>query len=262
MTTGIDVSNHQGTVDWGKVHAAGHRFAWCKATEGTTFTDAYWARNREQAAKAGVRVGAYHFARGQTGEVDHFLSVARPRPGELLPVLDVEAPGISAGWVKSAILNLRDGIGEWPVVYGSPGYLSPLRLDASLAACPLWVAHYTNDPNPIVPSPWGMWTAWQHSSDGSVPGISGRVDLNRLRTELDAITYRPMVPPVEYGVWIQGPLGLGKVVAWARRGDDRVVNKTREASVASALARHALAGHLPRLKYVKRKSPPQVGKRL
>ena len=46
----------------------------------------------------------------------------------------------------------------------------------------LWVAHWTTATTPIVPGgAWGGdgWTFWQYTSDGSVPGISGRVDLNR-----------------------------------------------------------------------------------
>ena len=56
----------------------------------------------------------------------------------------------------------------------------------------LWVAHW-NTTSPSVPgSNWGgkSWTFWQYTSDGSVPGISGRVDLNRYRlSSFDAVTY-------------------------------------------------------------------------
>ena len=58
---GIDVSRHQGAIDWPRVAAAGIRFAWIKATEGGDYRDPAFGRNWELAEAAGVRRGAYHF---------------------------------------------------------------------------------------------------------------------------------------------------------------------------------------------------------
>src|SRR5437763_12676400 len=59
---GIDVSNWQGSIDWSKVAAVGVRFAFLKASQGTTYTDPTYAANRSAARAAGARAGAYHFA--------------------------------------------------------------------------------------------------------------------------------------------------------------------------------------------------------
>src|SRR3954469_22613633 len=57
---GIDVSHHQGTINWDAVAGDGVEFAWMKATEGATFRDASFARNWHQAGAAGLARGAYH----------------------------------------------------------------------------------------------------------------------------------------------------------------------------------------------------------
>jgi GH25 family lysozyme M1 (1,4-beta-N-acetylmuramidase) len=63
MLTGIDVSHWQGYINWSQVRGAGVKFAFAKATEGTKLVDARYLGNRDRAEAAGVRIGAYHFAR-------------------------------------------------------------------------------------------------------------------------------------------------------------------------------------------------------
>ena len=58
---GIDVSYHQGTIDWARVAGAGKAFAFVRATAGTLTSDVAYARNRADARAAGVAVGSYHF---------------------------------------------------------------------------------------------------------------------------------------------------------------------------------------------------------
>jgi GH25 family lysozyme M1 (1,4-beta-N-acetylmuramidase) len=60
---GIDVSHHQGAIDWSQVAGAGTRFAFAKATEGRSYVDPTYATNKAGAALSGVVFGAYHFAR-------------------------------------------------------------------------------------------------------------------------------------------------------------------------------------------------------
>src|SRR4051812_3131326 len=60
---GLDVSHFQGSVNWGSVRNSGLIFAWAKATEGNTITDANFAGNQNNGKGAGMFMGAYHFAR-------------------------------------------------------------------------------------------------------------------------------------------------------------------------------------------------------
>ena len=128
---GIDVSNHQGTIDWSLVAASGTRFAFAKATEGRTFADAMYATNRAGAALSGVEFGAYHFARpdGTANdaiiEADHFVDVAQPQPGDLIPVLDIESTGgltqaQVTEWILAWLGRVTERLGVRPMVYTSP----------------------------------------------------------------------------------------------------------------------------------------------
>ena len=93
---GIDVSNHQGQIDWSRVAADDVGYAYVKATEGKTFVDAYYARNVAAAEKAGVHVGAYHFfslCSSGRDQADAFLRTAPPRPTALPPAVDLEILG-------------------------------------------------------------------------------------------------------------------------------------------------------------------------
>jgi GH25 family lysozyme M1 (1,4-beta-N-acetylmuramidase) len=194
---GIDVSHWQGTIDWAKVRAAGKKFAYIKASEHTSFVDDKYQTNRSRAKSAGLKVGAYHFARPNIGttdayaEADHFIETADWTSGELRPVLDLEdTGGLSSSalqtWVKAFLQRIHDRTGVRAVIYVSPSFWSTKMGNSNWFAKNgyevLWIAHWTTAKSPSVPAEsWGgkSWTFWQYTSDGSVPGISGRVDLDR-----------------------------------------------------------------------------------
>lgn len=74
--TGIDVSAWQPRIDWAKVVAAGHRFAYLKATEGERYVSPVYREQAAGAKAAGLLVGAYHFARPDadaTDDADRFV---------------------------------------------------------------------------------------------------------------------------------------------------------------------------------------------
>jgi GH25 family lysozyme M1 (1,4-beta-N-acetylmuramidase) len=194
---GIDVSHWQGTIDWGKVRDAGKKFAFIKASEHTSFVDNKYQTNRANAKAAGLKVGAYHFARPDLGtadayaEADHFIETADWTSGELRPVLDLEdTGGLSSSalqtWVKAFVNRIYARTGVRAIIYVSPSFWSNKmgnsRWFADNGYDVLWIAHWTTASSPSVPAEnWGgkSWTFWQYTSDGSVPGISGRVDLDR-----------------------------------------------------------------------------------
>ena len=196
---GIDVSHWQGTIDWAKVRAAGKRFAFIKASEHTSFVDDKYQTNRAAAKAAGLKVGAYHFARPNSGttdayaEADHFIETAAWKSGELRPVLDLEdTGGLSSSalqtWVKAFLQRVYDRTGVRAIIYVSPSFWSSKMGNSTWFAKNgydvLWIAHWTTASSPSTPAEnWGGkgWTFWQYTSDGSVSGISGRVDLNRYK---------------------------------------------------------------------------------
>jgi GH25 family lysozyme M1 (1,4-beta-N-acetylmuramidase) len=203
---GIDVSNHQGAIDWSLVAASGTRFAFAKATEGRTFVDPMYAANEAGSALAGVVFGAYHFARpdGTTNdaiiEADHFVDVAQPEPGHLIPVLDIERTGdLSQAqltqWILDWLGRVTERIGVRPMVYTSPKGWETRTGDTTAVAdagyTMLWVAHW-GVASPTVPGRnWGGngWTFWQYGNCGAIPGIDGCVDVDWYETgSFDPVT--------------------------------------------------------------------------
>jgi GH25 family lysozyme M1 (1,4-beta-N-acetylmuramidase) len=192
FTVGIDVSRHQGAVNWTKVAAAGIRFAYLKATEGATFTDRRFAENWQGTAASHVQRGAYHFYAPATSvarQFDHFKNTVVLSPGDLAPALDLEVDGQNwsalpaADRVPTAIEfleRLEEHYGVTPIVYTNKRTVDEIFAGkpAGLTKYPLWVASYKSKPPPTMPVGWSEWRYWQHSDDGVVDGIAGPVDLN------------------------------------------------------------------------------------
>src|SRR5262249_11126276 len=77
-------SKHQGSINWAAVRGAGITFAFAKATEGTTFTDAYINQNIAGMKKNGIIPGAYHFGHpgtDATTQANKFTSVVKNANG-------------------------------------------------------------------------------------------------------------------------------------------------------------------------------------
>lgn len=187
---GVDISHHQSaTFDYAAAKAAGVQFVYHKATEGTSFTDPNYARRRAEAKAAGLAFGAYHFARPEgtdaVAEAQHFLRVAAPLPGDLVPVLDLEVDGHMGKyelteWSRVWVQTVVNALEVRPMIY------TPFDLSSNFG-CKLWVARYSNlNAQPRIPAPWRSADLRQFS-DGvygnpqSVAGF-GRVDLNTFGT--------------------------------------------------------------------------------
>ncbi len=192
---GIDVSNHQGTINWGSVYGAGIRFAFCKATEGLTFNDAYFTANMNGATSAGVLIGPYHFchpdSNGAEAEAAHFVNVIKSfmKDGYIRPVLDLE-DGSSLGktsltnWVLAFCSYVQDQTGVAPIIYCNLNYAKNY-LDSRATQYDLWIAHWgVSTPGTGV---WSTWKVWQYTSTGSVSGISGAVDRDYFNGDLAAM---------------------------------------------------------------------------
>jgi lysozyme len=197
--TGIDVSNHQRTVDWEKVKEAGHSFAFHKASEGLGTPDREFRERWKAIRAAGLVRGAYHFARPQKGrdpkaEVNEFLGLIKQagglQEGDLLPVLDIEAFGAAGrltaaqtqAWARGFVEEMRARAGVRPIVYTGAFWRDAMGNPADNLQCRLWLAAFVADPTPFVPKAWAneSFSIWQHTEEGSCAGVPGKVDLNRL----------------------------------------------------------------------------------
>ena len=93
---GIDVSSHQGKINWKEVYSSKINFAFIKATEGETFVDKRFKYNFSNAKKNKIIVGAYHFFRFNKGgkeQAYNFINNVSLTPMDFPPVLDVELHG-------------------------------------------------------------------------------------------------------------------------------------------------------------------------
>lgn len=194
---GIDVSsnNHPGgaAINWSSVYGGGVTFAYIKATQGTGYTNPYFASDIKAATDASIIAGAYDFADfnsvSASSEANYFLSVAGPyvKEGYLRPALDMEgstsmtATQVS-NWVNTWASTVYNATGVLTVVYASQSFAATYFNSTVPPNKQFWVADYngqnlyTGEPNGWAP--FSNWTMWQVSSTGSVPGISGNVDLD------------------------------------------------------------------------------------
>lgn len=201
---GIDVSYHNGTLDWSTIKAAGVDFAILRAayrgygTEGTLVRDAKFAEYMQGAMSQGIPVGAYIYSQAITTaeavqEANYILNIVRGYSLDLPIVFDYEFAGVKTGRLDSAwssgklnkskmtdiALAFCDTIknaGYDAMVYANKTFLSK-NLDHEVienAGYDVWLAHYTTNTNYT-----GYYKIWQYTSSGKIPGIEGkRFDCN------------------------------------------------------------------------------------
>lgn len=183
---GIDVSHHQGEIDWAAVRAEGWRFAWLKATEGGDWTDTRFAENRAGAEAVGLPWGAYHFytfCRAPEEQAAHFLATTGAG-GALPPAVDVETGGNCSRRLEPSAL--RADVARFSELVtaatGRPVLAYVVERQAERLFGPegppnqhLWVRNIHTEPSPIGGQPC---TIWQHHARGWVAGIKGFTDMN------------------------------------------------------------------------------------
>jgi GH25 family lysozyme M1 (1,4-beta-N-acetylmuramidase) len=179
---GLDVSNHQGVIDFAAARSAGRDFCVIKATQGVSFADPYLAASRAKAHAAGMVVGLYQFADMDAPVADArwFLSHVGPlQPNEFL-VLDeeVQQPN-KVAWCQTWMQTVHAATGTWPLIYMNGSTASGYDWAPIAATCGLWLARY--DGSTTQPGQTGAWSApamKQYSDAGSVLGVSAPCDVD------------------------------------------------------------------------------------
>ncbi|WP_158884342.1 lysozyme [Amycolatopsis anabasis] len=193
---GIDVSGHQGNVDWNYWWGQGKRFAYVKATEGTGYKNPYHTQQYNGSYNVGMIRGSYHFAlpdrSSGAAQADYFVDRggAWSRDGKTLPgALDMEynpygatcygksKSGMTA-WIKDFHDRYHARTGRWPVIYTSTSWWSQCVDGDFSATAPLWVARYASAPG-TLPFNWGFYTFWQYTSSP--------IDFNRFNGAYDRL---------------------------------------------------------------------------
>jgi GH25 family lysozyme M1 (1,4-beta-N-acetylmuramidase) len=186
---GIDISSYQGNVNWASV-APHIDFSYAKATEGTYYTNPYFANQYNGPYNAGLIRGAYHFAipnnsQGQT-QADYFVNHGGgwSADGKTLPgALDIEynpygaeCYGLSQAsmvtWLHNFVNEYAYRTGTYPVIYSTTDWwTSCTGNNGGFASTdPLWVANYSASHGGTLPAGWGFYTFWQYADSGSYPG--------------------------------------------------------------------------------------------
>lgn len=238
---GVDVSNHQGSINWSLVAGAENYFGFAKATEGTYFNDAWFSRNWRHMKEVGMYRGAYHFARPSSAlpeqEAAFFLASVNNagglEPGDML-VLDMEdekywsggAYGSAGAWSLGFCEYLESAVGFAPIIYTGRWYLdSRTMTQPELGKYPLWLAAYQVT-MPAPPIPWEAVSFWQFTDSASVPGVRGGCDQNQFNGASDRIPLLgkpgavvPDAPPPHYSV------GSGILDAMRAHGDSPTTNE-------------------------------------
>lgn len=192
-TAGIDVSYYQGVIDWNRAKAGGTEFAFIRVSDGARFRDPKFDANWANAKSAGVIRGAYQFFRPtQNIEAQANImiqAVGRYQPGDLPPVIDVEAdgglaPAAVAAKAKQWVELVKAGTGAAPIIYtGKYFWRDEVGGSRVFSDHALWIAQYTSK-CPDLPLPWSRWTFWQNTDRGRIDGIRGNVDLNKFNGTL------------------------------------------------------------------------------
>lgn len=190
MKHGIDVSYSNGVIDWAKVKASGLvDFAIIRASYGwdnPRQIDKQLNNNIAGCEAVGIHYGFYHYSYAENAtdavkEADFFLNaIANSHPTYPL-VLDIEEARIvnklSANTlvgISTAFLNRIEEKGHYATWYTMASLANGKLKADTMNKYDLWVAHW-NVAKPNVTRNYGMW---QYATSGSIPGISGNVDLD------------------------------------------------------------------------------------
>jgi GH25 family lysozyme M1 (1,4-beta-N-acetylmuramidase) len=212
---GVDVSSHQddqGAIQWSRVAASGIGFAAVKVTEGTHYTNPYALNDLAQAQAAGLSVAAYAFAiPNGTGtgtgsgspspvtQADYLLNHLGAQGRSVPIMLDIEynpygaecyglTPTAMVSWINKFDSEVKAKTGQLPVIYTPRSWWATCTGSSTgLGHLPLWVPAFTTSGSPALPAGWSTWAVWQYSSTGSVPGITGAVDLDQANPGLLAL---------------------------------------------------------------------------
>ena len=194
---GIDVSSHQGKIDWDLVAESGVEFAIIRVgyrgyTVGKIVQDPYFTYNIENATRAGIDVGVYFFSQAvneeeameeayQTLEWIEGYDVTYPVVFDWEYVSDSSSRTYNMTYQEiidctKAFNQVIQDEGYQPMAYSNPNLVNKGFDLSQLQDYPFWLAHYTTGWKPTT-FPY-YYDMWQYSSSGTVSGIEGKVDLN------------------------------------------------------------------------------------
>jgi lysozyme len=184
---GVDVSHHQGNVDWKLVKAEGVDFAFIKATEGGDHRDNNFISNWKKAQKEGIVVGGYHYYSFCKSPEEQFVNLSNFIPkqnGTMPPAIDLEYDNNCNGSVDVKVLRAELSVvikkvkafyGKYPILYCNEDFYDKYLAIPEFSNCTFWIRGTYKQPKL---SDGLDYDFWQFNAKGSMNGIKGFVDLN------------------------------------------------------------------------------------
>jgi lysozyme len=180
---GVDVSSHQGSIDWQRVARDGIDFAYIKATEGADHGDRRFRANWARAKAAGIEPGAYHFftlCRSGADQAANFLDAVPTDLRTLAPAVDLELRGNCTRRPEPSILRrelltfvrtVESSTGRRVVLYLGDDVETLYHVSTVLHR-PIWTRNLLRRPG------LDGWQLWQANDRGHVDGIDADVDID------------------------------------------------------------------------------------
>ena len=183
---GIDVSQYQGEINWGKVDSIEDkfplRFVFIRATAGKDKVDLQFKKNWVSAKENHFIRGAYHYYRpneNSIAQAKFFIATVQLQKGDLPPILDIEKLS-----KNQSLDSLKKGLRRWlemvdahykvkPIIYTGEKYYQDF-LKEEFSEYTFWIANY----NFFVEDIKDDWLFWQFTEKATISGIKERVDLN------------------------------------------------------------------------------------
>lgn len=228
MKRGIDVSTYQGDINWAQVKADGIDFAFIKASQGRSvsnaslrnFIDSKFVQNIVNANRWGIRIGVYHYLTAWNvseamQEAEYFLSVIAPYRSiiDLWAAVDVEdsrSPKDKTlmAQIVNTFCSRVDAEGYRPMVYTNPDWLT--NKIGNVSHWDLWLALWRNKENVPTADKYPNLCVWQWGTE-AVDGIAGKPDANYMISDIEV--EEPLKPET-----VAKPVTAGKdnaASAWA-----------------------------------------------
>jgi lysozyme len=190
---GVDVSHHQGAIDWRALARTDIRFAYLKATEGASHVDTRFSINWREAKAAGLHRGAYHFftrCRSGVEQARHFIASVPREPGALPPAVDMEHMGPCrdgptyddvVSEMNAFMAALEAHYGVRPIIYTTREFHDAFLQDVRGER--FWLRSLFAPPSYRS----SEWIIWQHHNKARRPGAQGPIDLNLFRGDEKAL---------------------------------------------------------------------------
>lgn len=190
-TYGIDVSHHQGKIEWNKVEKWKDKkinFVYIKATEGATYVDKTYQINFKEAQSNNFLVGSYHYFRTTSSvkkQFKNFINNVDKKKQDLIPLIDIEE---KKNWGNAEFhknlqefLNLVENhFGKKPIIYTVNSFYN-LNLSGKYTSYHFLIGRYGQNPPNMRDKT--SWTIWQFSETGRVEGIPKYVDINVINSK-------------------------------------------------------------------------------